>query len=231
MCLFHKKVSLEKLFCGFTDCHCHILPGVDDGFRTMEQSVDALRRYRDLGVGCVWLTPHIMEDVPNEPEALEARFEELRDALQEAGVDIELHLAAENMMDVLFEERLSEGKVLRFQDDSLLVETSYFTPPYDLYGILERVKSAGFFPVLAHPERYIYMGDKDYNRLHAMDVRFQLNISSLAGLYGKTARAKAEKLLRKGWYSYLGTDLHRRSMLDTLLDSKIDKKLYNLLPR
>lgn len=231
MGLFSHKIALGELFKGFTDCHCHILPGVDDGFKTMEQSIEALSRYQALGVKCVWLTPHVMEDVPNEPEALQQRFEEICAAAQAAGIGLELHLAAENMMDVLFEDRLAEGKVLAHGEDCLLVETSYFTAPYDLYGILGRVKSAGYFPILAHPERYIYMDMDDYRKLKAMDVRFQLNISSLAGLYGKTAAAKAAKLLKEGYYSYLGTDLHRLSMLDALLDSKIDKKLFYLLPR
>lgn len=197
---------------GFVDWHCHILPGVDDGLPTMEDALSVLAEYERRGIAQVWLTPHIMEDIPNTTAGLRARFAELQ-AAYKGGV--QLHLAAENMLDALFEERLAARDLLPIgpSGDHLLVETSYFNPPMDFYGTLHRIMSAGYRPILAHPERYIYMDEKDYRQLHGMGVEFQLNLPSLAGMYGPEARKKALRLRKLGLYAYSGTDLHRPSAL------------------
>ena len=200
---------------GFVDWHCHILPGVDDGLPTMEDALSVLAEYERRGIAQVWLTPHIMEDIPNTTAGLRARFAELQ-AAYKGGV--QLHLAAENMLDRLFVERFTARDLLTIGPggDHLLVETSYFNPPMDLHGMLERIMSAGYRPILAHPERYIYMGEKDYMQLHGMGVEFQLNLPSLAGMYGPEARKKARRLGKLGLYAYSGTDLHRPSTLRCL---------------
>lgn len=228
---FTKKTTLDRsgYLKGFTDWHCHILPGVDDGVDSMEQSLRILDDYAAMGVERVWFTPHIMEDVPNTPEALRARFEELKEAYSGP---IELNLAAENMLDCLFEERLEKGDLLPIGPGGkhLLVETSYYTPPMDLYGTLERIKSAGFFPLLAHPERYRYMEQSDYDRLHEMGVKMQLNLTSLAGLYGPQARERAHKLLKLGYYHATGTDLHRHRTIAPTVSATVPASIIELLP-
>lgn len=223
---FGRKYYLRDLFQHFTDYHCHILPGVDDGFRSIEESLKVLDDYSDAGIKKVWLTPHVMEDVPNTPEHLKGVFENLKAAYKGS---IELNLASENMMDVLFESRLDSGVLLPHVDNRLLVETSYFNPPMDLYGILRKIQSKGYYPLLAHPERYLYMSDNDYATLHGMGVQMQLNVTSLAGLYGNTARHKAESLLKKGYYSFVGTDLHRESVFVRMLDMQLPKSSYQLV--
>jgi len=196
----------------------------------MEDSLEILSRYAKAGVREVWLTPHVMEDCPNTPEKLTKRFDDLKAAIAEAGIPCpELHLASEHMMDGLFQERIEQKYVLPHIPRHLLVETSYYNPPMDLDGILGRVKSNGFFPILAHPERYIYMDFKDYERLKDMGIRFQLNLSSLAGFYGPEAQKKAEKMLKLGYYSFTGTDLHRVSMLDRYFEAKVDSTVFERL--
>ena len=226
------KENIAEIFAGFTDCHSHILPGVDDGVQTMEESLRILQKYEAWGVHAVWCTPHIMEDYPNETAALRERFAQLPEAYKAdrearaqapetaeattAAEPVTLYLAAENMMDSLFEERLAAGDVLPFgsKGDHLLVETSYFNPPLDLYGILDRVRAAGYFPILAHPERYVYMEKKDYERLKAMGVKFQMNLFSQTGAYGRTASKKAFEFMDKHWYNMCGTDIHRIAMIE-----------------
>lgn len=199
--------KISSLLTGFTDHHSHILPGVDDGVKKMEVSLKVLERYEQLGIAEVWCTPHIMEDIPNTTEKLQARFAELCEAYQGP---IKLHLAAEYMMDALFEERLEQGDLLKLGDDGnqLLVETSYFTPPMDMDKILLRIKQRGLYPVLAHPERYVYMNKERYTELKDKGIRFQLNLSSLAGAYGSEAKDKALWILKKEYYNLVGSDLH-----------------------
>ena len=204
-----KKLINTGIFSGATDWHSHILPGVDDGVQHMEESLAILEYYEKIGIKEVWLTPHIMEDWPNTPEELQARFQELQEAYQGP---VKLNLAAENMLDNLFTERLAAKQLMPIgpKRDHLLVETSYFQPPIDFYETLKRIQEIGYTPILAHPERYIYMEDSDYERLLvAMKVKLQLNIVSLVGAYGRPAQEKAQMLLSKGYYSFFGSDLHR----------------------
>ena len=219
---FRKKHTLEDsgYFLAFTDWHCHILPGVDDGVQSMDESLQILAEYERLGVKEVWLTPHIMEDIPNTTEMLRNQFVELKAAYQGS---VMLHLASENMLDNLFEERLEKNDLLPIDKDGkhLLVETSYFNPPMGLNNILLRIKAKGYYPVLAHPERYLYMSENDYLRLKSMNIQFQLNLFSLLGLYGKDVQKRAKMLHEQGFCKYIGTDLHRITTLRDALKIKV----------
>lgn len=205
--------KISSLLTNFTDYHSHILPGVDDGVKKMEVSLKVLERYEQLGIAEVWCTPHIMEDIPNTTAALKARFAELCEAYQGP---VKLHLAAEYMMDALFEERLHQSDLLPLGDkgDRLLVETSYFTPPMDMDALLNQVKQKGYYPVLAHPERYVYMDRGRYTALKDMGILFQLNLSSLGGAYGSEAKDKARWLLKHNYYNLAGSDLHSLHNMD-----------------
>lgn len=203
-----KRIIETGILQGGTDWHSHILPGVDDGIPQMKDALEVLRFYEKIGIHTVWLTPHIMEDIPNATDDLRDRFDDLCMAY---GGPIELHLAAENMLDNLFDARLAAGDVLPIgpRGDHLLVETSYFQPPMNLYKTLKHIQEVGYQPILAHPERYVYMDDSDYNYLAEHHVKLQLNLMSLAGGYGTAAQEKAKTLLGKGYYSFWGSDLHR----------------------
>lgn len=223
---FRKRISLADsgIFQEFTDWHCHLLPGVDDGVLTMEEALQILTEYERLGVKEVWLTPHIMEDIPNTTTHLRERFAELQAAYKGK---VTLHLASENMLDNLFEERLAKNDLLPLGKDGkhLLVETSCFNPPMGLSNILLRIKSKGYTPVLAHPERYEYMQIKDYKALKNGRTFFQLNLPSLAGMYGKHVQEKAESLLKAGMYDCIGCDTHSVDFYHRLLQSGIRKKV------
>lgn len=218
---FSKKMTLEGsgFFRDFTDWHSHILPGVDDGVQSLDESLQILAEYARLGVKEVWLTPHIMEDIPNTTEKLRERFAELKAAYQGS---VTLHLASENMLDSLFEERLEKDDLLPIGKDGrhLLVETSYFNPPMGLQNILLRIKAKGYYPILAHPERYMYMSMNEYQQLKSMNIQFQLNQLSLIGLYGKEVQKRAKALNKYRMYDYTGTDLHRIETLHRMLHFK-----------
>lgn len=217
---FKSKTTIKEagLLDNFTDWHSHILPGVDDGIATMEDALAVLKEYEGLGVKKVWLTPHIMEDFPNTPEKLKERFEDLKKAWKG---NVEIALASENMLDTVFESRLESGDLLPIGEEGnhLLVETSYYTPPYGLYDLLDKIKKKGYYIILAHPERYRYMEEKDYHKLKEMGVLFQMNYLSSVGAYGETARKKAEWLLKKGYINYLGSDVHRLSHIKNHIEN------------
>ena len=228
---FTKRYSLSDsgLLQGLTDWHCHLLPGVDDGVPTVEETLQVLSSFEREGIREVWLTPHIMEDVPNTPASLRARYIELQAAYQGP---VTLHLAAEHMLDSLFEERLRQGDLLPLGKEGrhLLVETSYFRPPYGLHNILLRIKAKGYVPVLAHPERYLYMDKEEYEGLKQLGVAFQLNLPSLVGAYGPEARRKAKWLLENRNYQFSGTDTHRLSAWESVIRQKqVSKDVWKLM--
>ena len=217
-----EKLIDSGLFGGFTDWHSHILPGVDDGINTLAESLEVLKRYEEIGVVKVWLTPHVMEDFPNTPEGLRETFDILRNAYSG---NIELRLASENMLDSLFEERLERNEFLPIGDSGnhLLVETSYMNPPLGMDDMIEGVLALGYVPVLAHPERYRYMDECDYRKWKERGVLFQTNFISLVGGYGESARKKCEWLLKEGMIDVCGSDIHRLSFFDHCVEQRPKK--------
>ena len=355
-------IAASGILSGATDHHSHILPGVDDGVETMTEALRILATYEALGIKELWLTPHIMEDCPNSPQKLRARFEELKAAYNGS---VELHLAAEYMIDNHLREQLKRlrhslegavqpepsqetpplfrGEVVkdrrgeektkecptgaalgegdkttepqeaknspswgkreypkgegdeknlncqispnklrhslegRWHEQSevtegsnatepqgvilptnncpscvrgasnavaegdrpheqespllpigksgkhILVETSYYNAPIKMRDTLQQIKSLGYHPLLAHPERYMYLNNAEYVKLHSEGVRFQLNLASLAGGYGKAVKKKAEWLLTNGFYTVAGSDLHCEDAIEFITKCKLNK--------
>lgn len=215
-----KKRQFYPDFKGMTDSHSHILPGVDDGVKTMKDSLQILDTYESWGIREVWLTPHIMDDVPNTTEGLSRRFEELR---AEYNGGIKLNLAAEYMLDYNFESRLSAKDLLFHGPKRILVETSYLEAPINFDQILFDIITAGYTPILAHPERYLYMPKEKYRELKKTGVLFQLNWGSLGGLYGHHVQERAYQLLKQGIYDMSGSDIHSQRMYKFYTSILLDK--------
>lgn len=265
---FSKKITIAEsgILRGATDHHSHILPGVDDGVESMDEALRILATYEAAGVKELWLTPHIMEDIPNTPDKLLARFAELQAAYTGS---ITLHLAAEYMIDnhlrnllmnynsatnncpslneaqrggALYGKRAQETALCHFEPkgeisttkeellpigtkgNHLLVETSYYTAPMRLHETLRKIKSLGYHPLLAHPERYMYMDKEEYIRLHQEGVKFQLNLPSICGGYGNTVKKRALWLLKEGLYDVIGSDTHCEEGVEYLLESRYKEK-------
>lgn len=228
-----KTYKESEMFEGMTDWHSHILPGVDDGVQNMEDALNVLKQYEHLKISDVWLTPHIMEDVPNETAHLKNVFDELQENYAKVHRSSEykpvsLHLASENMLDNLFMQRLKNKDFLPIgkNHDHLLIETSYVQAPNRMEDMIKGVQDAGYYPILAHPERYFYMHGQEYRKLHdELHVKFQMNIPSLAGLYGPEAKRRAKLILESGYYDFVGTDLHGlRKFFAAITEYKIAKK-------
>ena len=129
------------------------------------------------------------------------------------------------MLDNLFVRRLEADDILSLHEEKryLLVETSYFNPPMRLLSMLKHIQEKGYHPLLAHPERYEYMQMADYKALQQVGVAFQLNIPSLAGMYGRHVQKKAEALQEAGMYTLHGNDTHSLIFFQNLLNEKIRK--------
>ncbi len=209
--IFGKKEKRVSEFTLSTDIHSHMLPAIDDGSKSLEESINMLRAMQDAGYSKVITTPHIMVDVyRNRPTIVREKLALLREEANIEGLNIEIEAGAEYYLDDGFLEHLNSGDILSFGDNYLLFETSYMDRPINMEEMIFEIQSAGFKPVLAHPERYRYINDleKEYSKLKELGVLFQLNLNSLIGGYGKSAKQKAEFLVKQGWVSFLGSDAH-----------------------
>lgn len=206
MSIFQSKIKLvdSGFFHDFADYHCHILPGVDDGVKTLEEALDTLDYLESLKVGRVVATPHVMNGMLNGLENIHQSFTLL---CKRYGGKIKLDLGAEYLLDSGFQHCV-EGGLLYLDGDKVLVETYYLSAPSNLYDQLFNLSVTGNTPVIAHPERYVYMTHRDYHILKNKDYLFQLNLLSLSGYYGKPVSENAGYLLKQGMYDMAGTDLH-----------------------
>lgn len=206
--LFSKNLP-DDFFQGCCDMHCHILPGVDDGCATIDDSLKALKHLEEIGFKKVRLTPHFMETYPdNVKETVQGKFEDFRNEMTDK-CGIELHLAAEHMIDGGFLKHFERGFLTLDGDDLVLCETSYLSPAPDMSNALFEIMQGGYQPVIAHPERYQYATKERYERWKDRNYLFQLNLLSLSGAYGGNVKEKALDMLHKGMYDFVGTDLHK----------------------
>lgn len=203
--------------------HSHVLPGLDDGAETVEQSVELLRRLQALGYHKLVMTPHVMGDFyRNTPDAIRAALARLQQAAQQAGITgITLECAAEYYLDEWFAQKIAQDEpLLSFggQQRYVLFETSYINEPFNFQETVFNLKAAGYQPVLAHPERYTYLYGRfdDLVRIREEGVLLQVNLNSLVGYYSSGARQVAEKLVDAGLVDMLGTDAHHVKHLETI---------------
>lgn len=227
-----KSILKTELLTGMTDVHSHLLPGVDDGIPDRDSAVEALNFLeRRVGVKQLYVTPHIMDDLSdNDKGTLTAH---LTSFLNYYKGNISISLAGEYMLDAGFGRHLRDG-LLAMSGNHVLVETSYLSPPPEMESLLYELSISGYTPVIAHPERYIYMSDDDRYLLKDRGCKFQLNLMSLAGTYGKGAYRCALALLKGGFYDFVGSDFHNttiyeRSLQHLFIGKSDEKQIKQLL--
>lgn len=215
-----------------TDMHSHFLPGVDDGARTMEESLAMLRKMQEFGYQKCILTPHIKMDMyPNSEADLQLRFLELTQAMDEAGLTIRVELAAEYYLDDHFLNRLENTQLLSFGPQRyVLVEFSFVNAPVFELETFQRIIDKGYTPILAHFERYVYFHGSiaSAETYRAMGVNIQLNLNSLTGHYGPDVKKQAERMLDQFTVDFVGTDAHRMDHL-VLLENHLNVPHLKLL--
>lgn len=226
---FFKKKTKNNLNLD-KDIHSHLLPGIDDGVQSISEALKTIKKFKELGYTKLVTTPHILHDFYNNtPEIIAEKLSILKSAIDEEGIDMEVEAAAEYYMDEHFLSLIeNENELLTFGDKYLLFETGFMNEPINLNEIIFKLKSKGYNPVMAHPERYGYITQK-FNMVEDLinrGVLMQLNINSLSGYYSKEIKKTAEKLIDNEFVHFLGSDCHNMKQLE-VLETTIDKKYYN----
>lgn len=218
------------------DIHSHLIPGLDDGVTSLDETLTCLKQFADWGIRKVITTPHVSRDwYPNTSALMQEGLLAVQNLIAEHQLPITIEVAAEYLLDDFFMESLEQGNVLTFGDKRyLLVETGYSAPPMRLHDMLFRIQTRGYTPILAHPERYkYYHADKPaLMQLREAGCLFQLNWMSLSGRYGSQIEKQARYLLQQTCIDFVGSDLHRPGDLKTMarLFSDNDLKLLEEQP-
>ncbi len=210
--IFKSKPALQDLIPdNYVDIHSHLLPGIDDGARTFEDTLRLTKALQDIGISQMITTPHVIQHVwENSAGQIGTKEAATVTELQKQNISIPFRAAAEYMLDESFARLFQTEKLLTLKDNHVLVEMSYINAPIQLYSILFDLQVAGYIPVLAHPERYLFYHHNfdEYLKLKRAGCMLQLNLLSVIGYYGEGIAKIAEKLLQKGLYSFVGSDVH-----------------------
>jgi tyrosine-protein phosphatase YwqE len=203
------------------DIHSHILPGIDDGARTLEESIQLVSEMAGWGFERITCTPHITRKFRNTPESIKEKFDILCNALSDKGLNIEIRMSAEYRLNPeTWPEILRSGRLIPIEDRYILMEFPINDPSEmgDLVPLEEfrKVISLGLTPVLPHPERYFYLNHDDLMRYVDEGVKIQSNYGSLAGVYGSDVRLRAQALIDEGVVSFLASDMHNMQYIKTI---------------
>lgn len=210
------------------DIHSHLIPSIDDGAKDMARSIQLILSLKEMGYNKLITTPHVSDMFPNSSTAILEGYARLKSELKEQKIEIEIEVAAEYYADENFESLLKKRDILTFgKEKYLLFELSYFTEPRDLESLVYDIKLAGYTPVLAHPERYVYFHDSvnEYKKIKAMGVLFQVNLNSIVNYYSQDVTNTAKQLIYSGLIDFVGSDTHHRRHI-TFLEKSFSNSLY-----
>ena len=195
------------------DFHSHILPGLDDGARDLDDSLMLASAMKGWGFERVYCTPHINALYRNTPESIRPAFEQLQEALSTHNIDLDIRMSAEyRLVPETWPDVLEKGWLMPIEDKYILMELPISRrsemkniSPMDEF---RKIVSIGLTPILPHPERYGYLSHDELLEFVDIGVKIQCNYGSLAGLYGHDAEEIAGSLVKEGIVSFFGTDMH-----------------------
>lgn len=201
------------------DCHCHILPGLDDGAQTLEDSVFLAGKLVEWGYRRAVCTSHSSYLYRNTPSSVKAACELLQAELNRCGIPLELVPSMEYRFIPETWPDVKDGNwLLPWEGNHILIELPIHDPTKigNLIPLAEAkwLIGEGYQPVLAHPERYLFLQMDDYKAFKDAGVQFQRNMGTLEGMYGDEVKVRAEALQAEGMYDWLGTDLHKKKYAD-----------------
>lgn len=215
-----------------TDVHSHLVPAIDDGSKSIDDSVNMITQLHSLGYKKLITTPHIMGDgYRNTPDTILGGLEKVKSALADNQLNVEMAGAAEYYLDYDFERKLDNEKLLTFGKNYLLFEISYMNPPDNLYHVIFKMQTLGYKPVLAHPERYNFW-HKEFDKYDAFidkGVLLQMNINSLSGYYSISTKKIAEQMIDKKMISFVGSDCHHMGHVNLMKEVVFEPHLQQLI--
>jgi len=215
------------------DVHSHLIPAIDDGVQSLEESLGILKEMEQLGYEKVITTPHTMAgSYDNTPEIINSGLAKVKKGITEAGINIEIEAATEYFLDETFMERLDSGEpLMTFGNNYVLVETSFISPPPQLKEASFQLTLKGYKMVFAHPERYLYLIENKglLEELIDRDIIFQLNAVALTGCYSKPVQKFAERLIDMKLPRLVGTDCHNMGHIHLLKQATTTKHWQKLL--
>jgi len=230
-----KKKSLELFDLSIigVDMHSHLIPGIDDGSRSMDETIAMLAKFESLGYKKIITTPHIMQEVyPNTSEIINQGLKQVQETAKSLGLSIEIEAAAEYYFDDHLIQLIKQKDILSFGQNYVLVEFSFHTPPIFEDQLFFEMQMAKYKPVLAHFERYPYFHDSLDKAREFRDkgVNIQVNLNSLTGHYGPQVRKQAEKLIDANLVDFVGSDCHRMQHL-MILEEHLSNPYFHKLEK
>lgn len=231
---FKQKPFLRDLIPdNHVDIHSHLLPGIDDGASTIEDTKNLIKGLEEIGIKKFITTPHVMGEVwQNTSIEIKKKLSTTLPELKIPDIDSRFRVAAEYMIDEEFRKLFKKEKLLTLKENFVLVEMSYISPSIQLYDILFELQSAGYQPLLAHPERYNFYHHSiaEYKKLKSIGCFFQLNMLSATGYYGEHVSKISNSLLKEGLIDFIGSDVHHLRHLEGLNKRVVLKNYEHLTP-
>ena len=211
----NKPRLVDLIPMGFIDIHSHVLPHLDDGSRSVNESISLIEGMENLGFGKIIATPHTYPNLYNNTNyTIKKSYEQLKSKLK---TKINVRYASEYLIDKSIEKKISEKSLLTIKENYVLVEMSYMSPPINLHDIIFKLIHNGYKPILAHPERYpfIFKNFDNYFQLKKYGLSFQINLLSTVGFYGEQILKVTNKLIEKNLVDYVGSDIHSKNHIES----------------
>ena len=207
--LFKSKPTLKELIPnGFVDIHSHILPGIDDGAKDVEDSLKLISKMKKIGISKIIGTPHIYPGVYNNSfETISKAFDKIDNT------ELDISFAAEYFICEEMIKEIKKKSLLTIKNKYVLVETNFMSLPKNFFDIIFKLRTNGYQPIIAHPERYTYLSLEQFFKLKKIGCEFQLNLFSTTGLYGRRVLDMANKLINKKVINFVGSDIHNLSTM------------------
>ena len=225
--LFKSKPTLKELIPeGFVDIHSHILPGIDDGAQNIQESMFLISEMKKIGFRSIFGTPHTYRGVYNNTrKTIDESFKKIQNIKN----DIKLSYASEYMLDESIMQQIENKSLLTFDGKHVLVEMSYSGSTLNLHDIIFHLRVNDYIPILAHPERYLFLHDnfRQYFKLKKHGCKFQLNLLSATNYYGKKVCKIVDKLYKNNLIDFTGSDIHNirhiNAFCEKIVISEVDK--------
>ena len=232
--LFKSKPTLKEIIPqGFIDIHSHVLPAIDDGAKDVKESIKLIDKMKEMGFSKIIATPHTYPGLyENDTESIGNAFEEVNSFVNK---NINIGYASEYMICESLIKKAQEKQLLCLKDNFVLIEMSYISEPIGLFEIIYEIRVNDYIPILAHPERYLFIDDsKKYFKLKRFGCLFQANLLSTVDYYGTNIRKNLEKLISYGLIDFVGSDIHNErhiSAFDKEVRIKNIKDLEDLIQK